>query len=84
MKRYLFFVYDWFDAPEGGWEDFIDSFDTINEIFIYTKTKYEKKAYYKLVYKENRFQIVDSTISHIVLEGILGDIIDGKIVDIPE
>jgi len=81
MKKYLLFVYDQFDAPEGGWGDFIDSFDTINEIFVYTKTKYEKKAYYKLVYKGNFFQIVDSTISDIVLDGRLGDIIDGKIVD---
>lgn len=41
-------------------------------------------GYYKLLYKENYFQIVDSTISKIVLEGGIGDIIDGKVVDIPE
>jgi hypothetical protein len=81
MKRYLFFVYEKYE-PMGGWGDFVGSFDTINEILIYAKAKHEEQSYYTLRYKQNEFQIVDSTTSDSVLDGNVGDIIDGKVVDL--
>ena len=82
MKRYLFFACDCYE-PLGGWGDFIGSFDAINEIFVYAKATHEKKNLHALLYKENNFQVVDLVTGDFVLCGKVGDIIDGKVVDIP-
>lgn len=39
MKRYLLFAYDQY-YPRGGWGDFKDSFDSLEEAFAYGLHKY--------------------------------------------
>lgn len=83
MKKYLLFANDRYE-PMGGWADFINSFDSIKEIIAFIK-EYHNESFHNIFrYNENYFEIVDTTISRIVLEGRIGDIIDGKIVDVPE
>jgi hypothetical protein len=58
MKRYLLFTY-YVGRPFGGFKDFLDSFETIDE------------ALDNLLDERNRYyQIVDSTTMQVVKEGL--------------
>jgi hypothetical protein len=51
MKRYLLFSGDFY-YTSGGWNDFVDSFDSVEEAFNSPKAKNTNTSW---------FQIVDST-----------------------
>lgn len=60
MKRYLLFCFDSY-YPGGGWNDFVDSFDSV----------YEANKRGASDTQEN-FQIVDSTTGKTILEAYRG------------
>lgn len=57
MKRYLLFAGSWY-YPGGGWNDFVESFDTLEEAMEHPDAIQEEYT--------NWYMIVDSTDGQIV------------------